>query len=576
MADAAATAALRDLAAAASGLAAARSRLAPAWEIAGARTSAEIERTAGWDSFREAVAWQSPGAADRALDGLLRRSGTPRNAALRRDEDLVASYLQRYCVKNDTIGFFGPVGWAEIRDDGGPVAVHPGPGLLEQRQVFFESWPIDALAARLAAEPGIRPCLAPRLRLGCHLRGQVLHLPGGREVPLPAAQAALLAECDGRRPARTIAAALAGRSPLPALATSGGVYALLAQLAGMGLVTWTLEAPLELRPEETLRQALLRVEPAALREQVLAPLLELDGARQDLARAAGDARQVQAAMRRLEDTFTRLTGEPARRQHGKFYAARGLVYEECRRGAEVAFGPELVRRLAPLGWLLAGARWLAGELARGVERRLRALHDELRQGSGGGAVDSFALVSRALPSLFYKQQRDATFVELESELQRRWAGVLALPATPAVAPAGSGARVQRTMREIADRFAAAFGEAAPAFGLVRWFSPDLMIAARGEAAFRAGEFQLVLGEIHAGNTLSWSSFVSQHPQPEQLLRNVERDLDGGQVVMPQLLKAYFTQRNNSCLVLPSFLRYELSEEAPGRPPCASLPAAEVV
>jgi hypothetical protein len=26
---------------------------------------------------------------------------------------VIANYLQRYCLKNDTIGFYGPVGWAD-------------------------------------------------------------------------------------------------------------------------------------------------------------------------------------------------------------------------------------------------------------------------------------------------------------------------------------------------------------------------------------------------------------------------------------------------------------------------------
>lgn len=557
-------AALQRLAAAGHALRAAGARLAEVYAADLARTSAEIERLAGWDRFREAVAWQSPGAVGRALDELLRRAGTPRNSALRRHEELVASYLQRYCVKNDTIGFFGPVGWAEVGGDGAAVSVRPGPRLLARREVYFESWAIDALAARLAAEPGLRPSLAPRLRLGCHLAGRGLRQPGGREIRLTDEQAELLAECDGRRTARTIAATLAGRAAAP---TAAAVYALLAELERLGAVVWTLEAPLDLRPEDAVRRQLDGVEPAALRERLLAPLAELEGARQELARAAGGAAPVQLAMRRLEEAFTRLTGAPARRRHGQFYAARGLVYEECRRDAEVRFGPEVTRRLAPLGLLLQSARWLAGELAARVERRLAALHQEICHG-GAGAVDSFVLVSRALPALFYKPERDDCFVQLEHDLQRRWAAILELPA--------SAARVERTVAEIAGRFGAAFGDVRPAWSLARYFSPDVMIAARGEAAFRAGEFQLVLGEIHASNTLSWSSFVSQHPLPESLLANVERDMGDGPVVMPQLDKEYFTQRNNVSLVPPGFYRYELAEQAPSRPSCRPLPAAAVV
>jgi hypothetical protein len=546
---------------------AARAELGRRYEGELARVSGEIARAAAADRFREAVAWQSPDAVASALDEILRRAGTARNARLRKLEELVASYLQRYCVKNDTIGFFGPVGWAELRDEGEPVAVRTGPRLLARRQVFFESWAIDALAARLAGEPGLRPSLVPRLRLGCSASARSFHPPGGQEVALTPEQAAVIAECDGRRSAREIAVALSRRASRRPAGTAAEVCARLAELAEQGIVTWTLEVPLELRPEEALRRRLAAVEPAALRRKVLAPLLELDKARRRLARAAGDGKQVERAMRQLEQTFTRLTGVAARRLHGRFYAARGLVYEECRRAAAVTFGPELTRRLHPLSYVLEAARWLAGELARRVDRRLRELHDLLREG-GEPAVDSFTFFSRGLASIFYKPERDACLVALERELQERWAGVLGLPST--------ATRLDRTSGEIAERFAAAFGQAGPAWSLVRYFSPDVMIAARGESAFRAGDFQVVLGEIHASNTLSWSCFVSQHPHPERLLANVEHDLAAATVVLPQMLKTIWPQRMNSALVPPWFLRYEVAEQAPSRPECRTLPAAEVI
>src|SRR5262249_39032808 len=60
--------------------------------------------------FREAITWQNPG-----LVQVLQEAGVGAARRLRKDrarELVVASYLQRYCLKNDTIGFFGPVGWA--------------------------------------------------------------------------------------------------------------------------------------------------------------------------------------------------------------------------------------------------------------------------------------------------------------------------------------------------------------------------------------------------------------------------------------------------------------------------------
>src|SRR5262249_4135026 len=66
--------------------------------------------------FRTAVAWQNRTAMETGIDVLLRRDPhtVRRNGNYRRYEALIASYLQRYCAKNDSIGFFGPVGWVDI------------------------------------------------------------------------------------------------------------------------------------------------------------------------------------------------------------------------------------------------------------------------------------------------------------------------------------------------------------------------------------------------------------------------------------------------------------------------------
>ena len=63
--------------------------------------------------FREALTWQNPGLAQFLHDHTIRQ-GAARRTKDREREVVVASYLQRYCLKNDMIGFFGPVGWASI------------------------------------------------------------------------------------------------------------------------------------------------------------------------------------------------------------------------------------------------------------------------------------------------------------------------------------------------------------------------------------------------------------------------------------------------------------------------------
>ena len=120
--------------------------------------------------FREAVAWQNRQALVTQVEPIARdvpQSGSKR----RRREAVVANYWQRYCAKNDMIGFFGPLAWGRIRDDGPAVATRSR-GLIAQREVHFETWCMEALARQM--DPAIRVPL--RLRPECEVRSQIEHL----------------------------------------------------------------------------------------------------------------------------------------------------------------------------------------------------------------------------------------------------------------------------------------------------------------------------------------------------------------------------------------------------------------
>jgi Lantibiotic dehydratase, N terminus len=84
-----------------------------------------------------------PNAVDKVAAGAATK---PKRA--RRREEIVASYWQRYCAKNDTIGFFGPLAWGRIADDGPPLHVRSG-ALIRERSVHLEAWGVQALATSL-------------------------------------------------------------------------------------------------------------------------------------------------------------------------------------------------------------------------------------------------------------------------------------------------------------------------------------------------------------------------------------------------------------------------------------------
>src|SRR6476661_7783973 len=102
------------------------------------------------ERFREAVTWQNPAALEHAVLNVAAGAPTKPSRARQREE-LVASYWQRYCAKNDTIGFFGPLSWGRIEDGAPRITVREGP-VAAERAVHLETWGVQALAETLDPE----------------------------------------------------------------------------------------------------------------------------------------------------------------------------------------------------------------------------------------------------------------------------------------------------------------------------------------------------------------------------------------------------------------------------------------
>ena len=137
-------------------------------EAFGADEGARLAQVARDPAFREAVAWQSRASLRRAVDKLA--AGAPGGPSRqRRWADVVGSYWQRYCSKNDTIGFFGPLAWGSFAQEGAPLAVRSG-ALESERVVHLETWAVEAVAAAAGVstplpmgpfpERALRPLLA--------------------------------------------------------------------------------------------------------------------------------------------------------------------------------------------------------------------------------------------------------------------------------------------------------------------------------------------------------------------------------------------------------------------------------
>ncbi|PWR04913.1 lantibiotic dehydratase [Micromonospora acroterricola] len=465
--------------------------------------------------LREAVTWQNRGALA-ALDGLVRGGpDAPRNVRRRDRERALLRYWQRYCGKNETVGFFGPSCWVTL-DPELPVAAEARPGatLTRRRWVWFESWALSAYAQRIGGDVAVRRWWAPRLAPHLSLAGREVRRPGRPPVPLSPVEAALLAAADGRRPACDLVT-----DPAIGLRRPEDGYALLDRLVERELATWDAALPVSPAAEEVLRQRITEIGDAPARAAAEAGFDRLCAARDTVAVAAGDPDRLRAALDALDETFTDLTGQPAQRRAGEMYAGRTLCYEDTSRDLDVVFGAPLLDGLAaPLAVLLRAARWLAGALEEAYGASFRELYDELRAEAGDAPVALSDLWFLAQGLFWGSGPRPVDAVA--TEFAARWAGLFGLTDLPA-----GSTDVRLDVADLAARVDEVFPPVPPGWSNSRLHSPDLQICAADADALARGDYTVVLGELHA----AWASFDCQaftpsHPDVERLRAALAADL----------------------------------------------------
>ncbi|NMO32347.1 lantibiotic dehydratase [Streptomyces sp. GMY01] len=543
----------------------------PAWKdfeaafdeaaVDGAR---ELQRIAAQPDFQAAVAWQNRAVLGRAVEPFVRwePSAAGRTSGHRQREELVAHYWQRFCVKNDTIGFFGPVGWGSLDPDRPGVTVEPGEGLVARTEVYFSSWSIDELAKVLDADPRLREWVAPRRMPYLRIGAAAVLLPGRPAQPATELELAVLRLCDGRRPAREIRRALADR------ATPQQVEDLFDELVRRRWIARNLEVPAGTHPERHLRRWLERVGDAPARRRGLGMLEVLERGRAAVA-AAATGPELTAALAALESDFRELTDTAAARSKDSTTApCRTLVYSDSVRAATATVGAEVLRALEPLDLLMTSAGWLTSQLASRVLARAEQVHERLSTATGG-PVDLASFWFASMPVLHGDAAVEAA--ALQHEFWRRWSAILRLrerEGNVAVAAA-----------DIAGAVRVAFGKRPAGWTAARYLSPDVMLAADGPQAVERGEFELVLGELHVAiNTLGASLFVHQHPAPAELFAQTGLDHPRPRLMplLPKEHRARLSARVRHALVRPEDYQIALLDQGADPHRERTVPSAEAV
>ncbi|MBZ4414091.1 lantibiotic dehydratase family protein [Myxococcus sp. XM-1-1-1] len=425
--------------------------------------------------FLEAVASSSPPVA---RDLLAKREGS----RLRRQ---VASYLQRLCAKNETMGFFGPINYGRV-DAQAPTGVTlrwSGPETLVGRNTFAASWLVQGLVRAIAFDPDIASWLVPR-------RKAFAEMPARKAGPTPESAEELLPR---------IVELADGTRTLAALASSLGVAPGMAREAlrlgcDKALLTHQLEVPSAVHhPVDDLAQRVAALPGAGARRHVegLSTLLELMG-RYGAADASGKMA--------LQDAFARRAKElwgvapptergPASESHN-FYQDRLPLREECGGDLRLEVGGDRARelgaRLEPaLAWM-AEAAWRTRDAAREAVAR--------------------KVGSRTVP--FWKVA--AAAADLPVPLDTTVAELLAKSIPDAAARSVELGAVERPSWDA--------GRTLP---LVT--SVDLLVGATDVEAWGRGEYTLVMGDIH-DTALVWGWALQFHPSRAKVESEMVRAL----------------------------------------------------
>jgi hypothetical protein len=533
--------------------------------------SCAIDRIASRPDFRCAVLLQNRTALHLGIDPLLRRGteNRKRNKKERQQEELIANYVQRYCVKNDSIGFFGPIGWSQFSSDPMSISVVPGRSLIAKSTLYFENWCVEALAEKLGEDEALKPWMMPRQKPLCYLDGNRLQMPDAAVITLSPLQVAVLRRCRGEKTARQIALELV-RIPGSGARAEEDVYRLLREFLSSGAIFWQLEIPYLLHAEKRLRSTLERIEDHSLRAQALKMIDELEQARERVSEAMNDPGRLDMTLGSLDEIFTRLTGKSSSRSEGAMYAARTLIYQDCLRDVQVKIGAKITESLgAPLSLVLYSARWITFRAAALYQREFLRIYTELARRKRSPTVDLLSFWLQAQTIVIDPEKTLLRPIMLE--FQQRWNEILQVTE--------DSKHIVHSTTELRPKVEEAFFVPYAGWQLGRHHSPDVMIAAESIEAIQSGDYSLVLGELHmAINTVRGSFAMAQHPHPEQMFEGMRSDFPVPHVI-PVLPKSWpgGTMRTSFTLVSSFDYHLEATEDSVSSAPASqTLPISALV
>lgn len=319
-----------------------RQRLVTRYQIEYKKLQEHLHVIAASASFQEAVFLSNPSFYENMLRSFLSQGELANTSEKRRVERQIYKYLQRFCAKNETTSFFGPIAYGEIAgsEDSFSIAYRTP----TQRRTMISYWALRELNRALCRETSLRLFIPLWRSPLFHFNGTSISAPEQEAVmDISPLASRLLTLLDQRSLSLIEASRILGVQTVDVLRAA-------APLLRCGALV--MEIPLPRDGSDGLKKLLTYVQtiPRGEVQQIWFERLQmLNDLRTRFEQAPLEERR--QLLPRMEDLFTEWTGKPARRKAGQMYADRLILNEEASSPFSLQIGRHLAeniaRRLSP-------------------------------------------------------------------------------------------------------------------------------------------------------------------------------------------------------------------------------------
>jgi DNA-binding HxlR family transcriptional regulator len=453
------------------------------------------------EDFRQAVFISNPDMYQHIDRYMKHFQSHSRPSKVKRIEKKLFTYLQRFCGKNESASFFGPLNYGQVEPnideywDGSFIETKN----LQKREAFLSYWAVKALAKAVAKENELAPYVPLQIPSWIVVRKEYVVLSSGKRINLPAWMMEIMHYIQ-----ETSSCLWKLQNHFNHI-EAGQLKASLEKLISKGLIhrEWIIPSTV-VHPLHRLLEQLRELPDSLAKNKWCQALDELASEVTKLANLP--IVEKRRSFAHLEETFTKLTGEPSRRGKASLYADRFIYYEDAQGHIqEFRFGKPFIEDLQTK---LAGSLNMSAaygeeiwayyqELGRNVyeDMQVEARNDEKRQ-----------LANSGIP-----------FSSFINKLRQTYSDVPQLPKS------SFSNKIEAIIREkgTEQRVVKLTSDQLNVFPSNRSFYslPDLFLQAENIEALRNGDVQIILAKLHHHLLMhNWMTYFYQDKE------RLERDL----------------------------------------------------